>query len=317
MPSYPLPPWLRPPSDLAGDYVAGLHAGAQVAEQQARLNMAAQEAEQQAAVHQQTLQMQMAREQQKLELTRAYHQAQIGLRQDQLQQTQERINLQTQRAAQKLSALSAYKSDVAGGMTEEQAALRHPEMFESMAGFGTMARQAQQKTFLPTVTNVNGVDFVQESPNRWAPLTRKQGGSDQPFKPRQVVDPATGKVRTDVYASESGQVHAWPKVKDLTKDIKAMETGPYGPFLLDLKKPLPKGEQLKAEIINARAQYLKLKAGAGGETSPAEGGSTGALAPALAPAQTTIGGRKIIYDRDKRQMIDAQTGQPILAPVSE
>jgi len=137
-------PWIRPANDLGEDYLGGLRAGAEIAHQKAAL-------EQQAGLHAMELslkQQQMAREnaieQQKLEVTKAYHTQQTQLMSQRLEQAQQVANLKTQEAARRFAATQAYQKDLQGGMSPLDAIMRNfPGTDESMTGYGQLARMMQ------------------------------------------------------------------------------------------------------------------------------------------------------------------------------
>lgn len=123
--AYPIPSYLEHPADLAGNMLAGFQAGASVAKAQAQLDQEAQQAGIQMAERQRQMEMQQRHQQQQLEMTRAYHDATVGLRKAQLDQAQQKIQLATVTAARRFQAQQSVQQRtqelVSGGMPIEQA----------------------------------------------------------------------------------------------------------------------------------------------------------------------------------------------------
>jgi hypothetical protein len=108
MASYPMPGYLEHPADLAGHMLSGFHAGAAVAEQQAQLQSQSERTQLELQMRQQEMEKQTERQKQMLEMTRAYHEQQTGLKKAALDQLQQRVQLQTQAAAHKFQAQQQY-----------------------------------------------------------------------------------------------------------------------------------------------------------------------------------------------------------------
>lgn len=106
--AYPLPGYLERPADLAGNMLAGFQAGASVARAQAELAQQAQHTEIQLAAQERQAQRDQVRQQQVLEMTKAYHEATLGLRKQQLDDAAKRVNLATTSAARKFQAQQQY-----------------------------------------------------------------------------------------------------------------------------------------------------------------------------------------------------------------
>ncbi|HUD76119.1 MAG TPA: hypothetical protein VMQ76_13685, partial [Terracidiphilus sp.] len=93
-------PWLKPP-DPAAHLLEGFKAGAQISEANARLAESARTADIGFSLDQERLQQQSRKEQQQLEVQRAYHQQTTALKTQQLQQAKEVNDARISQAAQK------------------------------------------------------------------------------------------------------------------------------------------------------------------------------------------------------------------------
>lgn len=124
MATYPIAPWLHP-QDTVGPYVQGLHLGAQLQQERQRLSQQAAES----AVRAQMQQEQMEREsmiaQQRIEVSKAQQQQEVALKQQELAQHQQTIQLATEAAARKFQAMQAYQAEVSGGGDPLKAILKY------------------------------------------------------------------------------------------------------------------------------------------------------------------------------------------------
>lgn len=180
--AYTLPPWIRPPGDLASAYISAYRAGAATAEAQARLNVQANEQAQQFAVQEQRLHQQNLLDQQQLQVSKAFHEASIGIKQQELAQTQQRIALTAQSAAEKLAGQAQYQKLRAGGMSATEALLATPSLFPSGAGLASIAnaqeRQAQLKArgegTLTEFPELPGYKFLRQNTGYLTPVQRPE-----------------------------------------------------------------------------------------------------------------------------------------------
>lgn len=106
----------------------GLQVGAQVKESKARLAAEQQRTEMEAQARAATLQREQQMEQARLQTQKAYEQAQIGLRQQRLDQIEQVNAARTKDAALKMADQKGFADDLAGGMPIEQALFRHPRL---------------------------------------------------------------------------------------------------------------------------------------------------------------------------------------------
>lgn len=143
MATYPIAPWLHP-QDTVGPYVQGLHLGAQLQQERQRLSQQAAEA----AVRAQMQQEQMEREsmiaQQRIEVSKAQQQQEVALKQQELAQHQQTIQMATEQAARKFQAMQAYQSEVAGGGDPLKAILKYGPAMGQQASAEAAAIRASQ-----------------------------------------------------------------------------------------------------------------------------------------------------------------------------
>jgi len=160
MAEYPMPSWLQAP-DPSARLLEGFRAGSAISEANARLQSQANETAMQMQVHQQQMQQEQLRQQQQLQITQAYHQAQIGLRQQALQEAHQKNQVAIQQAAREAQGEGLVKQyiDQHQDMPVEQASLRGRMMYNeyfrnSSAGMGSMgsALQRMQAQVPPGVT---------------------------------------------------------------------------------------------------------------------------------------------------------------------
>lgn len=167
-PNYTLPDWLKAAPDPGREYTAAFSAGAQIAQEKARLAQAAQEAAMAATTRMQIAQQDNLQTQQRIEIEKNYQQQQIGLRKQALDQAQEKANLAATQAARRFAAQSQIKQAIASGMPADEAFLRFgSEAFGSAAGIAPLAKQVHDRLnpFAPTANKELGI--TQVSPGHW------------------------------------------------------------------------------------------------------------------------------------------------------
>jgi hypothetical protein len=107
MPSYA--PWLKSP-DLASDWLRGVALGQQTAEASQRLQAEQTRTAMEAQARSQTLQREALEEQQRIAISKAYRDAEIGLRQQQLRQVAQINAEKTRQSAMKLHQQTTFNS---------------------------------------------------------------------------------------------------------------------------------------------------------------------------------------------------------------
>lgn len=125
MANYILPPWLHPSrTDPAQAFVSAFQTGAQVANQRARLAQHAEQVAMDAAIKDREVQRRAALDQQRVEIAKARTQAEIGIREQQLNVVQERARDTARMAAAnfKLRAMQDQREDAKIGMVQEKQA---------------------------------------------------------------------------------------------------------------------------------------------------------------------------------------------------
>lgn len=125
--------------NIAAEYLRGLEIGSHISQEHRRLQFEReqldQRAQQAADELEQRTQAQMAvqtREAQdnaaRLQVSKAYHEAQLGLRGQRLAQFAQANAAKTQEAARRMADQKGFADDLKGGMTVEQALYRHPSL---------------------------------------------------------------------------------------------------------------------------------------------------------------------------------------------
>lgn len=194
MAAYPIPDWIRPPADIAGEYLRGVQLGSSIASEQQRLQQQAAVQSTELAIKQQQAQQDHLLEQQRMEISKAYQQQEIGLKQQQLAQAQQLTNIKTQDAARKLQARTSYQDWLNQGRDPVEGILRFfPGTDESMTGYGAVAKDMQLKNFVPKELQVGNQQLIQTSPTAYHVVPPQQATSTGPVKAQQVLDPTSGK----------------------------------------------------------------------------------------------------------------------------
>lgn len=222
MADYPLPPWLTPRTDPAQAFVTSMHLGAQIAQQQNQLQAEQERAQMETQARQQALQQQTLRAQQQIEMQRAYHDAVVGLRQDQLDQVSQANQLKAQVAARKFAAQQQFRQRVAAGEPASKVMMElGPEMGASAGDFGAALRQGEPQKDYGAITLQDlgsGVRaaFRKGSPGMHLILPQKQ---PQDISPTALVSLAKA-------------------VPDLESDARRLGTNSISAKVLDRIKPL-------------------------------------------------------------------------------
>lgn len=263
MASYPLPSWLQTkPSDAAETFISAYHAGASVNMAKARLQQEQQQAQMELQAKKEIAQQNNLRQQQQLEIEKARAQAEMGLKQQALDQADQKIKLTAASAARKYAAQEKYKQLISTGMNPDEAALKiGPEAFGSMAGMAGLSKEVYQRQhpFVPSETTVGGQKLIQTSPNRFEKASVPP--SVGPVQAQDVLDPQTGQPIPGVFAAPGASgamgVHNKPKVvtpdeAELKRLEKAQEKDTTGQALSAMD---PKDIPNKARK-DARQKYL-------------------------------------------------------------
>jgi hypothetical protein len=116
------------PADLGSLYLQGLHTAASIASERQRIAAERQRTEMEAQARAATEQRISLESQAQLQTQKAYHDAQLSMRQHQLEQAAQ-INAQrTREAALKMADESGFADDIKKGMSIEAALYRHPRV---------------------------------------------------------------------------------------------------------------------------------------------------------------------------------------------
>jgi len=254
---YPLPSWIKAPDDPAQAYISAFHAGSAVVGQQAQLQQQANQHATQFAVQQQQLQAQNLRAQQELEMQKAFHEATIGVRQAQLGEAQQKLNIVAQNAAQKLVAQKNFSDMVQGGAEPLDAFIKSGlGASGSGAGLATAAKALyeQKHPFEPyDVTTQSGIPMVMESRGRAAfrPSQTAQGGNVQ----TGLVLGPDGKPIPGMVAV-GGRARNEPGYKDPNANEIKEIWKQWGPYLAGLQEP---DEKTAKGLEKAKARLTELQ----------------------------------------------------------
>jgi hypothetical protein len=259
---YSLPGWIKGPEDPAHAFISAYQAGAQVAGQQARLQMEANQQATHFAVQQQQLQQQNLRQQQQLEMQKAYHEATIGLREQALGVQQQRLAQTAEVAARRYAGQQAYQKDLDEGYEPEEAALRHPELFPSMAGFGSTAKEFYERShpFQPyDVKTASGIPMVMKSRGQAAFLPKVSLTGD--IQSGRVLDEKGNPIRGMI--AVGGYARNIPKVVDPNKaELKALlkDNPTYADYLTGAREvPEKMDANNRKKLAGLKSQYDALK----------------------------------------------------------
>lgn len=124
-------PWLRP-ADPASHFIQAYHAAGQLAAERARLQHQSQLQAVQMAVRQQEQEQRSLEEQQRMAMEKAYHDQEMGLREQQLAATQERIKQSADIALQRWKQSQA-QQQIANAFRERSVAVQEGRLDKALA----------------------------------------------------------------------------------------------------------------------------------------------------------------------------------------
>lgn len=148
--NYPIPPWLSRDYNPAEKFVQGMQLGASIGQERNKLNQQAATTQMEAQVKSDQSARNALLEQQQNEVQAAYHQQQIDLQQKELEQKQQKVQLETQDAARTFQAQQEYKQSsqalIDQGVDPEEAYLRSAMRVGPMMGITGPAMASMGKT---------------------------------------------------------------------------------------------------------------------------------------------------------------------------
>lgn len=216
-----MPSWLEPRSDPAAAFASAYHAGSQVAMEKRRLAQQAATAAMESATRAQIAHQNNLAEQQQIEVSKAYHDAQLGLRQRELDQEQQRISATAQQAAQTFQAQEQYRQRVKAGEDPNKVMLElWPSLYKGAGGFEPVARAT--RPFVPKAVTVDGQKMFERAPGQFA------------FPPKEGVDIEGRMVRMDELRHLEKQRETLDKedandpIGEMSADKDASKLGPAG-----------------------------------------------------------------------------------------
>lgn len=123
-----IPPWLTRDYNPVETYMRSFAAGAQIGEAQSRLAEEQRQANMHAMAQRESLQANILRAQVELDTQKAYHDQQLALRQQELQQEKERAQMTAEKAANDLAERQAYHNILAEARQREVAVKENAAM---------------------------------------------------------------------------------------------------------------------------------------------------------------------------------------------
>jgi hypothetical protein len=167
MVSYPLPPWLArtdPAEAFISTFKQAQGIKAQLQMEQARLQQSAIEAGQQAQARASEQQQRMALEQQQIAQEKARTDAELGLKRQQLEQSQQEITMAAQQAANKFAATRAFQAEVGDGSDPDKVSRAMLKYGAAMgapgAAMSSAMRMAPRAAEVPKSVKIAGEDFI-------------------------------------------------------------------------------------------------------------------------------------------------------------
>lgn len=160
---YSLPQWLNRPTDTTTPLMHGMALGAQIQQERARLQQQAQIAQMEAQARSQEAQQRAVREQQEIAMQQARLDAERGLREQELAQHQQHLQLAVDQAQRQVSAHMRYKQMVDSGVDPAKALLDvGPDLGISMTGAAQLYKETQPRPPVapPGVEEYGGKKFV-------------------------------------------------------------------------------------------------------------------------------------------------------------
>lgn len=211
-----IPPWLQTsPYQAADNYVKGVQIGASIAQQRNALQQQAQESAMAAATKQQQLQQSAALDQQQIELSKAKMDAEMGIKNQELAQAQQQIQLKTQQAAQEFQQHMMFQSTV------KQLMAADPTMDEGKASIIATMRGGTGKFVSGQGMAALGRDYNQiTAPSNLQPqFFKSPAGAEIAMGPKGHI------LRTDTGTAKSGAPDYWTKfdATQLTKELSGLQ----------------------------------------------------------------------------------------------
>lgn len=184
MATYPIAPWLHP-QDTVGPYVQGLHLGAQLQQERQRLSQQAAEAAVRAQMQQEQMERESMIEQQRIEVSKAQQQQEVALKQQELAQHQQTIQMATEQAARKFQAMQAYQAEIAQpGADPLKAILKYGPAMGQQASAEAAAIRASQMAARQGPGGLPNVPVMKlgTSQEEFAMFPRPSGSGFQPVR---------------------------------------------------------------------------------------------------------------------------------------
>ena len=297
---YEMPNWIQPP-DLAGQYARGLQLGQQAAMEQQRLQQQQMQSEREHML-----------ETQRLQISKAYQDQQIQLRQQELKQSQAELKIKTDEAGRRLAAQQQYQQWLGTGGDPVTGLLRFgPAMGDVGAGYGQLAREERMKSMVRPPPGVETFD-VEGQPTSFLHYTQPTGTEE--FR---QIRPGTENTVTNKRAAA--------QVRQMEREEQRLRTQlDKEAELVDLTAP---DAELNARKKADKARYLKMQQDADdlrervdayydtGEVPTPAARPAPPTGPAAAAPGAAAGGIKIIAIRPKQAAPASPAAPTVPAPI--
>lgn len=133
------------PVDLGAEYLSGMRTAASIANERTRLSQERAHAEMEAQSHAAVENRLALENQARLQTVKAYHDAELGIRQQRLEQAAAINQQKVREEALKMADQHGFANDLASGMPIEQALFRHPRLSSPSAALAAH-RQSLDRT---------------------------------------------------------------------------------------------------------------------------------------------------------------------------
>ncbi len=301
MAEYSLPPQLQQGApDVAQKFLSGVQLGASIGEAKNRLAQSQQQFAVEAQQKQDQITASALKEAQELQVSKAYNDQQISLKQQALEIADKKVGAETIKAARQFQAQQSYQRDFQDELQRNggnQDAAAKTAMFKNLGMFGTGAGAATAASRLAVAPKDTSLRYEtdKESGQRFAVTAQghaipiKQVNAQIPSNVLIRAKDETGALVPNTFVGQNGRViHATaPKPNPRVKEL---EDGVLGQYLKSGTAPDPKLKNLAAAYPAAKKEYDALKATpnttpAAATTAPGE--STGERVKVRSPDGST------------------------------
>lgn len=201
---YEIPPWIRgtSPAEVGSLYMQGMHLGSQIAQQSNALAQQAQEVQFRAQIAQQQAQRNADLEQQRIAVQAQVHQQANDLQQQKLKMYQEKIGMETKRAAQIFQAQQGYikRFQELGGTPEasRQALMEFAPQMGSQSAIAAMIRAGEKRdpVWVPPNAETGAPGYLQTSSGNVHIPAREKSDESGILKPHEILSALRDREKT-------------------------------------------------------------------------------------------------------------------------